>query len=57
MAIKIPHGYKNIPTFSIPRPPKYSQIGIFGMQIYHLAILVGYQNIRIRKAFTTSLLM
>jgi hypothetical protein len=30
----------NIPTFSIPRPPKYTHIGIFGEKIYHLVTLI-----------------
>jgi hypothetical protein len=29
--------YTKIPTFSTPMPPKYTQIGIFGKKIYHLA--------------------
>jgi hypothetical protein len=28
---------KNMPNISIPRPPKFTQIGIFGFKIYHLA--------------------
>jgi hypothetical protein len=34
MAVK----YANI--FSLKGPPKYIQMGIFGMQMYHVAILV-----------------
>jgi hypothetical protein len=30
----------NIPPLSILRPTKISQIGIFGLKIYHLATLV-----------------
>jgi hypothetical protein len=33
MAIKIP-------TYSIPGLPKFTQTGIFGLKIYHLATLV-----------------
>jgi hypothetical protein len=33
MAIKIPQ------HFPFKGPPKYTQIGIFGLQIYHLATL------------------
>jgi hypothetical protein len=30
---------KNIPTYSFQGPPKFTQTGIFGLKIYHLAIL------------------
>jgi hypothetical protein len=32
---------QNIPTLSIPRPSKNTQIGTFDVKIYHLATLVG----------------
>jgi hypothetical protein len=32
--------YVQIPTLSFPRPPKYTQIGIFGKKIYYLATLI-----------------
>jgi hypothetical protein len=38
-AISMPNGYKIIQHFPILGSPKYSQIGIFEMQIYHLATL------------------
>jgi hypothetical protein len=37
---------KNIPTFSILRPFKITQIGTFGLKIYHLATLVLQNTVR-----------
>jgi hypothetical protein len=37
-----------MPTFSIPRPSKIYQIGIFGSKNYHLATLVAQQLRRAR---------
>jgi hypothetical protein len=34
----------NIPTFSIPRPQKFTQIVIFGLKIFHLATLISGGN-------------
>jgi hypothetical protein len=48
MTTKLPNGLKICQiatkytgTFPFQGPPKYTQIGIFGMKIYHLATLVG----------------
>jgi hypothetical protein len=36
--VNIPNGhYVNMKHFLFQGPPKFTQIGIFGMQIYHLA--------------------
>jgi hypothetical protein len=35
----IPNGHRIYQPFAFQGPPKFSQIGIFGMKIYHLATL------------------
>jgi hypothetical protein len=63
MATKFPNGHQiftyvpishgnnivHTPTFSIPSSPKYTQIGIFGLKIYHLATLKLTRNDMTRK--------
>jgi hypothetical protein len=42
MDLKVPKSPENIPKFSISRPTKkLTQIGGFGLKIYHLATLVS----------------
>jgi hypothetical protein len=36
-----------MPTFSLHGPPKFTQIGIFGLKIYHLATLVAGRSQKI----------
>jgi hypothetical protein len=36
---KVPNGHKISPHFPIKGPPKFTQIGIFGLKINHLATL------------------
>jgi hypothetical protein len=43
MAVNIPNGHKIHQHFPFQDSPKYSQIGIFGMKINHLATL-KYNN-------------
>jgi hypothetical protein len=40
MAQNIPTDHKTYQHFPFPGPPKFPQIGIFGLKIYHLATLV-----------------
>jgi hypothetical protein len=53
MTIKIPNGYKIYEHFPFQGLPKYPQIGVFGMQIYHLATLhpSQYSILRISATF------
>jgi hypothetical protein len=44
MAVIHPEWPLNEPTFSIARPSKITQIGIFVLKIYHLATLPAYQH-------------
>jgi hypothetical protein len=41
MAVNIPNSHKIYQYVPCRGPPKFTQIGIFGMKIYHLATLVG----------------
>jgi hypothetical protein len=40
----IPNGHTIHQPFSIQGPPKFTQIGIFGLKIYHLATLTDQTN-------------
>jgi hypothetical protein len=51
MAVKYSKWPLTIATFSIKGSPKYTQIRIFGLKIYHLATLIE-TNISFRKATT-----
>jgi hypothetical protein len=39
----IPNGQRICQTFPFQGPPKFTQIGIFGLKIYHLATLLETQ--------------
>jgi hypothetical protein len=38
--VSIPNGHEILQHFSFQGTPKFTQLGIFGMKIYHLATLV-----------------
>jgi hypothetical protein len=40
---KIPNDHELHQDFPCQGPPKYSQIGIFGLKIYHLATLLSVE--------------
>jgi hypothetical protein len=48
-SLNIPHGRKHFP---LQGTPKHTQVGFFGMQIYHLATLVNSTFLAYLSEFT-----
>jgi hypothetical protein len=56
---KYQNGYKIYQRFTLQDPPKFTQIGIWGLKMYHLATLikVNLNNKKRKKAFQRQFLI
>jgi hypothetical protein len=55
MSVINPNGHRIYKPFPFRGPPKFTQIGIFGLKIYHLASLDYASNITFLLLFSVGL--